>query len=150
METRNVKISLELAKDWYNSQDATLKELALSAFSEDELSKVTLDEIKSKVVCLELYNFLCPIEDVDKYRALVQLSTIAKYFNRDWKKTSTNTGYFIASVMHNLPFQVIRQGEIKNHTQEVYPGVIYFKNYDDAYKAMNMINFDKLIDQDLF
>lgn len=37
METRNIKITLDKAKEWYNSGDTTLKELALQAFNRDEL-----------------------------------------------------------------------------------------------------------------
>ena len=37
METRNVTVTLEKAKEWYNSGDATLKEVALQAFNKDEL-----------------------------------------------------------------------------------------------------------------
>lgn len=37
METRNIKITLDKAREWYNSGDTTLKELALQAFNRDEL-----------------------------------------------------------------------------------------------------------------
>lgn len=37
MEERNVKISIETAKKWYNGEDESLKEIALQAFSESEL-----------------------------------------------------------------------------------------------------------------
>ena len=37
MEERNVKISLDKAREWYN-QDGELKEIALSAFTEKEKS----------------------------------------------------------------------------------------------------------------
>ena len=37
METRNVTITLEKAREWLNSEDATLKEIALQAFDKDEL-----------------------------------------------------------------------------------------------------------------
>ena len=39
METRNVKITLETAKRWYE-QGGEFKEIALSAFTEDELNPV--------------------------------------------------------------------------------------------------------------
>lgn len=39
METRNVKITLETAKRWYE-QGGEFKEMALSAFTEDELNPV--------------------------------------------------------------------------------------------------------------
>lgn len=37
MDTRNVAVTLEKAREWYNSGNATLKEVALQAFEEDEL-----------------------------------------------------------------------------------------------------------------
>lgn len=37
METRNITVTLEKAREWYNSGDATLKEVALQAFNKDEL-----------------------------------------------------------------------------------------------------------------
>lgn len=39
METRNITVTLEKAKEWYNSGDATLKEVALQAFNKDELTR---------------------------------------------------------------------------------------------------------------
>lgn len=41
MEERNVKISLEKARDWYN-RGGEYKELALSAFSEEEIKEIVL------------------------------------------------------------------------------------------------------------
>ena len=41
MEERNVKISLEKARDWYK-QGGELKELALSAFTEKEIKEIVL------------------------------------------------------------------------------------------------------------
>ena len=37
METRNITITLEKAREWYNSDNESLKELALQAFDEKEL-----------------------------------------------------------------------------------------------------------------
>ena len=37
MKTRNVTITLEKAREWFNSEDASLKEIALQAFDKDEL-----------------------------------------------------------------------------------------------------------------
>lgn len=47
MEKRNVKISLEQAKEWYTSGDSTLKELALSAFTKEELCQKPWEKIKT-------------------------------------------------------------------------------------------------------
>ena len=38
MEERNITITLNKAKEWYNSGNATLKEIALRAFDKDELT----------------------------------------------------------------------------------------------------------------
>ena len=37
MKERNITVTLEKAREWYNSGDATLKEIALQAFNEKEL-----------------------------------------------------------------------------------------------------------------
>ena len=52
METRNVKVSLETAKRWY-VQGGEFKEMALSAFTEDELNPVK-NEWKSKFICKKI------------------------------------------------------------------------------------------------
>lgn len=38
METRNVTITLEKAREWFNSGDSSLKEIALQAFNRNELT----------------------------------------------------------------------------------------------------------------
>lgn len=38
METRNVTINLEKAREWYNSGDTSLREIALQAFNRNELT----------------------------------------------------------------------------------------------------------------
>ena len=37
MEERNIKITLDKAKEWYNSGNSALKEIALQAFDENKL-----------------------------------------------------------------------------------------------------------------
>lgn len=46
MKTNTISINIELAKEWYNGNNAKLKELALQAFSEEEL-KFSFRDIKS-------------------------------------------------------------------------------------------------------
>ena len=38
MDTRNVTVTLDKAREWYNSGNATLREVALQAFTEDKLN----------------------------------------------------------------------------------------------------------------
>lgn len=46
METRNVKITLDKAREWYNSDNNSLKEIALQAFKKEELM-FTFKDVKS-------------------------------------------------------------------------------------------------------
>lgn len=39
IEKRNITVSLEEARNWYNSEDQTLRKLALQAYTEEELSE---------------------------------------------------------------------------------------------------------------
>lgn len=39
MEKRNISISLEKAREWYEGGNITLKQLALEAYSEEELKE---------------------------------------------------------------------------------------------------------------
>lgn len=72
MEKRNISITLEKAQEWYNSDNKSLKEIALQAFNEEEL-KVNFRDIKTledacnalsldykdvvrKADCIELYS----------------------------------------------------------------------------------------------
>jgi hypothetical protein len=54
MEERNIKIDIDTAKKWYNGEDKSLKEIALQAYNEDELTetkvKVWDDLLKLKEV----------------------------------------------------------------------------------------------------
>jgi hypothetical protein len=47
METRNISLTLEKAKEWYNSGSADLKEVALQAYSEQELKTEDWERIKT-------------------------------------------------------------------------------------------------------
>lgn len=47
MEKRNVTVTLEKAKEWYNSNNESLKEIALQAFSRDEIM-LDFENITSK------------------------------------------------------------------------------------------------------
>lgn len=47
METRNVTLTLQKAKEFYNSGNAALKEVALQAFTKEELTTPTYTNIKT-------------------------------------------------------------------------------------------------------
>lgn len=86
MEERNVKISLDTAKEWYNGDNEGLKRVALQAFTEEELTEehwkritsfegayLYLKENKIREDLIRLYDSL-PINFINTY-----LTTILKY-----------------------------------------------------------------------
>ena len=48
-EKRNIQISLEEAREWYNSDDSFKKELALKAYKEEELRELDYSTILDKL-----------------------------------------------------------------------------------------------------
>ena len=75
MEKRNIQISLEEAKEWYNSDNSFKRELALKAYSETELSISTYSDI------LALLNDKVRGDSLDKSEIYRKLLNVAKYYN---------------------------------------------------------------------
>ena len=129
-EKRNIEVTLEQAMEWYNSGNSTLRTLALSAYTEDEL-KFNLKYINSKV-CNTCFCASVPANEAEKYNTLADLAIIAKFFNGSWKKTPNNTGYFLGNFNagHDL---------VVDTCTVQYAGVVYFKNQEDAVKAVKIL-----------
>ena len=102
-EERNIKVTLEQAMKWYNSGDSTLRTLALSAYTEDEL-KLDFKYINSKV-CNTCFCANVPVGEVleepnnapnrkqlERLLALNKLMNIAYYYNG---KQYMRVGYYI-------------------------------------------------------
>ena len=74
-EKRNIQISLEEAREWYNSGDSFKRELALKAYSEAELSKANYSNIirflKDEVMQ----------DNINRAEVYGKLLDIAKYYN---------------------------------------------------------------------
>ena len=51
MKERNITVTLNKAKEWFNSGNATLKEVALQAFNKDELEYSFRDITSFKKAC---------------------------------------------------------------------------------------------------
>lgn len=47
MKERNIAVTLEKAKEWYNSDNESLREIALQAFSKEELDTFDFTKIKT-------------------------------------------------------------------------------------------------------
>lgn len=139
-EKRNIKVTLEQAIEWYNSGNSTLRTLALSAYTEDEL-KLNFKYINSKV-CNTCFCANVPVDEAEKYNTLVDLAVIAKFFNGSWKKTTGNTGYFIGDLNAKYGGSVVdicNGVGIHQHNTVQYAGIVYFKDWRDVVKAVEIL-----------
>lgn len=96
MLKRNVTVTLEKAKEWYNSNNATLKEIALQAFSEEELYTYPFQSIRTFEDALEAIGYRKStkvyirnsINDISMYSkasaAMTKLNIIRKALNREY------------------------------------------------------------------
>ena len=135
-EKRNIKVTLEEAIEWYNSGNNILRTLALSAYTEDEL-KLNFKYINSKV-CNTCICANVPVNEAEEYNTLADLAVIAKFFNGSWKKTTDNTGYFLGNSMLEL-VDIYNGVGIYQHKTVRYAGVVYFRNKEDAVKAVKIL-----------
>ena len=139
METRNISVTLEQAIKWYNSGNATLRELALNAYTKDEL-ELDYNSIDREVN--QICTCICiPKCEGKKFQVLAKLATIAKYYNKDWERNIYNTGYFISN--HNPGNGPVdncyKNIGVYKHCTAQYAGVVYFRNSEDAVKALKIL-----------
>lgn len=96
MESRNIALTLEKAREWYNSGSADLREVALQAYTKDELKTSGWQNIKTfEDACraLRIYDRSVSLHlggstDTAYYRhmdAVSKLDIIRKALNGDWK-----------------------------------------------------------------
>ena len=127
MEERELKLilSLAMAKRWYKSNDESIKTLALSVYTKEELEKVTIDDIKN-AIDNDTFNKL-----VKQSNAVLNIILIANYFNKDYKKTDGVIGYFWIKDRYN-------KWDLKVHESVTYPGIIYYKDAKIAESAFEI------------
>ena len=75
MEKRNIQISLEEAKEWYNSGNSFKRELALKAYSEVELSISTYSDVRASLRNTAI------ADSIAKGEVYRKLLNVAKCFN---------------------------------------------------------------------
>ena len=99
MEKRNVTLTLEKAKEFYNSGNAALKEVALQAFTQEELTTPEYTDIKTfkdavKALGMDPDDVFCDISHMEAIEgklgkhltAIYKLDIIRKALNgADWK-----------------------------------------------------------------
>ena len=94
METRNVTLTLEKAKEWYYSGSADLKEVALQAFTKEELTIPKWQNIKTFEDAYRTLGMDLPYLKVDPsvgnsiadhLYAICKLDIIRRALNGNWK-----------------------------------------------------------------
>lgn len=162
MEERYVTVSFEKAKEWYNSDNKSLREVALQAFTKEELEQVSIKEIVNRLLEKPIgYNLtetqqiqlesIKRRNDYNRISAPKLLRILATYFNIEfWRKKEGDIGYFFykkePGFMTTCGNNILdKQWCISSHTSVVYPTLVYFKNQKDCREAYNIMkNLNKL------
>ena len=151
MEKRNITVSLEEARSWYNGENQILRKLALQAYTEAELSKPQNFKEVLKALGIQSINVgmkvngkeVSSVEIGNELAIHIKLMFIAKYFNGTWKPEINKTKYFLAKVPSSyvLPSSIkLDNGYyIGTHETVVYPGIVYFQKEENVRKAYEML-----------
>lgn len=150
MEKRNITISLEEARNWYNGKDQTLRKLALQAYTEKELSEPQTFRDVLKALGIQSLNIgmkvngkeVSSVEMGNELAIHIKLMFIAKYFNGTWKP-EMDKKYFLAKI----PSSYVLPNSIKldngyyigTHETVLYPGIVYFQKEEYVRKAYEML-----------
>jgi hypothetical protein len=160
MEERTIKINIEKAREWYKSNNSSLKEIALQAFTKEELEPINLKGIIEVLLSYD-YGFtatqktqlesLLKRNDITKISAPKLLRILACYFNKQsWKKKEGEQGFFFykkeSGFMNTYSPNIIdKYWCIASHSSVCYPTLVYFKREQDCKEVYNIMkNLGKL------
>ena len=145
-ESRILQIDLKTAREWYKSDNAALKQLALKVFSEEELKPRVIKEIVDEILSSPEVYRLNEIQKIqlkgvqsrkgENISAIKQLRILSIYYNRGWTKGFTGVGYFISK--DSCGWKIIK------HNTVSYPGIPYFRKEEYAKKALEILSDDIL------
>lgn len=154
MEERTIKVSFNDACEWYKN-GGILRELALRAFSEEELTtpeiSSIIDILRHKDLDNVQRNQLTALHGrpVNKISAPKLLRILAMYYNNGWEKKIGNVGYFLTkkeSLYHYCDSNTLgNDWTIVKHESVCYP-VTYFKLESDCKKAFLCLKRLKKLD----
>ena len=160
VEKRNITVSLEEAKNWYNSQNQTLRKLALQAYTEKELNEPQNFKEVLESLGVQSLNLNMKLAGKDAASTMIlsqrigieignalalhmKLALIAKYFNGTWRPEMDKTKYFLARTPYS--YDVPNSIKLDNgyyigiHERVMYPGIVYFQKQEDVKKAYEML-----------
>lgn len=133
METRNIELTIGQAVEWWLGNNQTLRQLALSTYSEEELKNEFYSSIgvNSDTITVDMLTF----------SSFSRLKAIANYFNNGWTKTINTKGYFICKAdPSSINCKAICSDYcILSHERVVYPCIVYFQTIESAKKAIKIM-----------
>lgn len=161
MEKRNIAISLETAKKWFNGEDKNLKELALQAYKEEELIDInyyyiTKKLFKNKVIYFidkdgtinNSYKNYLDYSDVnncvsskqcEKLLAINKLLNVAKYLNE--KEINDNDAI---NMKYDICYNIDNDSFFVEHYQSYNNNIVSFKTKELAEQAIGILGKETL------
>lgn len=137
-KTACLEVTLEQAREWYESDNEELKKLALTVFGKEmlipSLGEILESEKDWDAICL-------PLGISEQTKSLICLQIVANYLNNGWNKTESNNGYFLGrgSSLPNKVETDIKGLYVGIHQNVKYPGIVYFRTEADAQKAVKIL-----------
>ena len=98
METRKIELTIEQAIEWWLGDNETLRQLALSTYTEEELKDEFYSSIgiKSDTITVDMLTF----------SSFSRLKAIACYFNEGWIKEKHSNRYRLIIEVNGLSIKV--------------------------------------------
>ena len=134
-EKRNIQISLEKAREWYNSDDSFKKELALTAYNREELKPITVDKIEESLPDSTLQIIT---EKAIIYRKLL---SIAEYLNNIYKPSRRKgEGYIYYKILPYVTTNVVPYKDFFYTYVTIRNAYdVYFNSEEAAKKAIDIL-----------
>ena len=136
-EKRNIQISLEEAREWYNSGDSFKKELALKAYKEIELSITTYSDVRASLRNTAI------ADSIAKGEVYRKLLNVAKCFNSayniEYNSRICRQNYYIITKKSTPALFVEYKGFSINKNEYKSDYEIAFNSLNAAKQAINIL-----------
>lgn len=131
MLKRNVTVTLEKAKEWYNSDNATLKEVALQAFSKEELDPFDFTKIKTFEDALDALGY-CSFES----RQSIKKTLESLKFHSEASAAMLKLNFIRRALNKGYNLHLTKNAESQNYTWYPYFRFVTKSStyYDDELK----------------
>ena len=127
-EKRSIKISLEEAREWYNSGDSFKRELALKAYKEIELSITTYSDVRASLRNTDI------ADSIAKGEVYRKLLNVAKCFNSayniEYNSRICRQNYYIITKKSTLA-SFVKYKDFSINKNE------YKSDYEIAFNSLN-------------